>query len=144
MNSVSHSTRISNTILHESLPSERGSKSSIAGLNEIRLQLAGETIRERLSETMDVLTLSSIVGLSRSHFSRTFRKALGEPPHAHICRLRIDRAMKLMRESDSSLSQIALAVGFSDQAHFSNIFRRATGATPSQWRKSQLAIDVLL
>jgi|HubBroStandDraft_6_1064221.scaffolds.fasta_scaffold480756_2 AraC family transcriptional regulator len=144
MNSVSHSTRISNSILHEGLPSERGSKSSIAGLNEIRLQLAGETIRERLSETMDVSTLSSIVGLSRSHFSRTFRKALGEPPHAHICRLRIDRAMKLMRESDSSLSQIALAVGFSDQAHFSNIFRRATGATPSQWRKSQLAIDVLL
>jgi AraC family transcriptional regulator len=142
MTLISHSTNISNGIAHEGR-AEQAAETAAARLNERRLQLIGEAIRERLSETMNVSTLSAIVGLSRSHFSRSFRKALGEPPHAHIFRLRIERAMNLMRESDISLSQIALAAGFSDQAHFSNTFRRATGATPSQWRKSQLAIDVL-
>jgi AraC family transcriptional regulator len=114
-----------------------GVKASIARLNARQLALVHETIRERLSETIKVSTLSSIVGLSRSHFSRAFHKAIGEPPHAHIFRLRIEGAMKLMRESDVSLSQVALAAGFSDQAHFSNTFRRATGTTPSRWRSNR-------
>jgi AraC family transcriptional regulator len=143
MNLISHSTSSSNDIVHEGFRTEQAAKTSGARLNERRLQLIDEAIRERLSETMNVSTISSIVGLSRSHFSRTFRKTLGEAPRAHIFRLKLEHAMKLMRESDIALSQIALAVGFSDQAHFSNAFRRATGTTPSLWRKSQLAIDVL-
>jgi AraC-like DNA-binding protein len=79
--------------------------------------------------------LSAVAGLSRSYFSHAFRRSLGRSPHAHIVRLRVDRAMTLMRDSDVPLSEIALAVGFSDQAHFSNTFRRATGMTPTQWRK---------
>jgi AraC-like DNA-binding protein len=48
--------------------------------------------------------------------------------------------MKLMLETDVPLSEIALAVGFADQAHFSNKFRRACGTTPAQWRKSRRSV----
>jgi AraC-like DNA-binding protein len=79
---------------------------------------------------------SSATGLSRSHFSRAFHKLAGEPPRAYISRLKVERAMSLMREGDTRLGEIALVAGFADQAHFSNTFRRATGTTPSQWRDS--------
>jgi AraC family transcriptional regulator len=98
------------------------------------VELIDETIHEKISEPIDVSMLSAMVGLSRSHFSRAFHSTVGTPPHAHVRRLRLARAMRLMRESDDSLSEIALATGFSDQAHFSNTFRRMAGTTPSRWR----------
>jgi transcriptional regulator GlxA family with amidase domain len=100
------------------------------------LNVVKEAIRDRLSDAVNVSMLSAALGLSRSHFSRAFRKATGEPPRVYISRLRLRHAMSLMRESHISLSDIALAAGFADHAHFSNAFRRATGATPSQWRRS--------
>jgi AraC family transcriptional regulator len=103
-------------------------------LDETRIRLINEAIHARIGGPIRVTTLSSVVGLSRSHFSRAFRKAVGEPPHAHVFRLRIEHSMKLMRETEFPLSEIALAAGFSDQAHFSNMFRRSTGIPPSEWR----------
>jgi AraC family transcriptional regulator len=94
-------------------------------------------IRERTSEPVNVSTLASAIGVSRSHFSRAFHKLAGEPPRAYISRMRVERAMSLMREGDISLGEIALVAGFADQAHFSNAFRRATGATPLQWRNAR-------
>jgi AraC family transcriptional regulator len=88
-----------------------------------------------MNDAINVSILSSALGLSRSHFCRAFHKVAGETPRSYIFRLRIERAMMLMRESDMSLAQIALAAGFADQAHFANTFRRATLTTPSQWRR---------
>jgi AraC-like DNA-binding protein len=100
------------------------------------LNVVEAMIRERVSEPVTVSMLSSAVGLSRSHFSRAFHRVAGEPPRAYISRLRVERAMSLVREGDIPLGEIALVAGFADQAHFSNVFRRVTGTTPSQWRKS--------
>jgi AraC family transcriptional regulator len=110
---------------------------AVAPLDGKLLTIVKETIYEGLGGRIDVSTLSTTVGLSRSHFSRAFRKAVGESPHAHIFRLRIERAKQLMRDCAFPLSEIALAAGFSDQAHFSNAFRRSAGTTPSQWRRSR-------
>jgi AraC-like DNA-binding protein len=107
----------------------------MSGLDPRQLRLVNGTIEERLAEPISVSMLSSVAGLSRSHFSHAFRTSLGRTPHAHIVRLRIERTMKLMQESDVPLSEVALAAGFSDQAHFSNRFRRAVGMTPTQWRR---------
>jgi AraC family transcriptional regulator len=114
----------------------------VRGLDARQLQLVNGTIQERIGEPISVSMLSSIAGLSRSHFSHAFRASVGRTPHAHIVRLRIERAMKLMVDSDVALSEIALATGFSDQAHFSNKFRRTTGSTPTQWRKAHRTDDV--
>jgi AraC family transcriptional regulator len=117
--------------------SRRGSsvKSAPRGLDQRQLRLIEGAIEENLGEPLTVSMLSSVAGLSRSHFSHAFRASVGRTPHAHIVRLRIERAMRLMTDTDLPMSGIALATGFSDQAHFSNKFRRVTGVSPRQWRK---------
>jgi AraC family transcriptional regulator len=103
------------------------------------LNVVNEIVCNETGDVVKVSTLSSASGLSRSYFSRAFHKAAGEPPRVYLFRLRLEHAISLMRESNVALSEIALAAGFADQAHFSNAFRRATGATPSQWRRSHVA-----
>jgi AraC-like DNA-binding protein len=111
-------------------------QSSSRCLNARQLRLVIDTIHEKIAEPISVSMLSSVAGLSRSHFSHAFRTSVGLPPHAHVVRLRIERAMKLMLDTAVPLSEIALATGFADQAHFSNKFRRIAGMTPMQWRRT--------
>ena len=110
-------------------------ESPMRGLDAVQLQLVNGAIDEKIGESISVSMLSSLTGLSRSHFSQQFRKSVGRTPHEHVFRARIERSMELMAESDAPLSEIALATGFCDQAHFTNTFRRAAGMTPTQWRK---------
>ena len=110
---------------------------SVRGLDARQLQLVNGAIDEKIGEPISVSMLSSIAGLSRSHFSHAFRRSVGRTPHEHIVRVRIERAMKLMAERAVPLSEIALATGFYDQAHFANTFRRAVGMTPTEWRRRQ-------
>jgi transcriptional regulator GlxA family with amidase domain len=110
------------------------------GLDARQLQRVIGTIQDNIAEPVSVAMLSSLAGLSRSHFSQAFRVSVGHSPHAHIVWLRIERAMALMVETDLPLSEIALLTGFSDQAHFSNKFRRTAGITPMRWRRAHQAI----
>jgi len=111
-------------------------QSTTRGLDARQLRRVIETIHEKIGEPISVSMLSSVAGLSRSHFSHAFRTSVGRTPHAHVVRMRMECAMKLMIDTKVPLSEIALATGFSDQAHFSNKFRRAAGMTPTQWRKT--------
>jgi len=106
------------------------------GLNARQLRLVNETIQQKIAEPISVSMLSSIAGLSRSHFSHAFRASVGRTPHEHVVRVRIERAMELMLGTDAPLSEIALTTGFADQAHFSNKFRQTAGLTPTQWRRT--------
>jgi AraC family transcriptional regulator len=105
------------------------------GLNEYQLRLVDRVIDERMAERLSVSMLSSTVGLSRSHFSVAFRRSVGRTPREHVVRLRIERAMELLRYTNLPIGEIALGTGFCDQAHFANTFRRATGLRPTEWRK---------
>ena len=114
----------------------RGARAHRRGLDSRQLELVTATIAERIDEPISVSMLSSVLGLSRSYFSHAFRRSAGLTPHAHVVRLRIERAMTLMAHSEASLSEVALAVGFADQSHFSRAFRRLTGLTPAHWRRA--------
>jgi AraC family transcriptional regulator len=92
-------------------------------------------IDENLHRTIHTMDLSTIARLSTAHFSRSFKKAFGEPPHAYVVRRRLERACHLMITSSASTSEIALSVGFSDQAHLGRLFRQAFGQSPSRWRR---------
>jgi AraC family transcriptional regulator len=74
---------------------------------------------------------------SPAHFSRKFKLAVGESPHAYVVRRRLERACHLMMTSAASLSEIALSVGFSDQAHLCRLFRHAFGRSPASWRRER-------
>jgi AraC family transcriptional regulator len=92
-------------------------------------------IDENLHRTIHTKDLSAVAQRSTAHFSRSFKQAFGEPPHAYVVRRRLERAYHLMITSSASLSEIAQSVGFSDSAHLGRPFRQAFGQSPSRWRR---------
>jgi AraC family transcriptional regulator len=94
-------------------------------------------IDNNLHRTIHVRDLSAVARRSLAHFSRKFKQAVGESPHAYIVRRRLERASHLMMTSAASLSEIALSAGFSDQAHLSRLFRQAFGQSPGHWRRER-------
>jgi len=98
-------------------------------------RLVESYIEEHIDRPILVANLSALLDLSEAHFSRAFRLACGEPPHAYIVRRRVEFAAQLMVASGDPLSEIALKCGFHDQAHLSKQFRRFTGEPPAVWRR---------
>jgi len=92
-------------------------------------------IDSNLHRTIHIRDLSTVARRSPAHFSRKFKLAVGEPPHAYVVRRRLKKACHLMITSSVSLSEIALRVGFSDQAHLGRLFRQAFGQSPAKWRR---------
>lgn len=90
-----------------------------------------------LHRTLHIRNLCVVACRSPAHFSRKFKLAFGESPHAYVVRRRLERACHLMMTSAASLSEIALSVGFSDQAHLCRLFRRAFGQSPASWRRER-------
>jgi AraC family transcriptional regulator len=80
--------------------------------------------------------LAAVVGVHPVTLSRGFRKAYGCSVGTYLRRLRVARAARELAETDAPLAEIALAAGFADQSHFSNVFRRETGLPPSAFRRA--------
>lgn len=92
-------------------------------------------LRDNLEHSIRMDELANEVRLSVSHFCRAFKKSFGETPHAHVVRLRLELAQRLMLTTDDPLGQIALSCGLADQAHLSKLFRRTFHDTPNAWRR---------
>jgi len=93
-------------------------------------------LEETPGEPPSLEALAGIAGLSVAEFARGFRTATGESPHAFLTRRRIERAQELLRgRSALPLADLAVMLGFADQAHFSRRFRQVTGTTPSRFRR---------
>ncbi len=75
------------------------------------------------------------MSISEFHFSRLFKKATGLPPSHYFIRQRVARAQRLLQETEASIIEIGLSVGYSSPSHFAQIFRRETGLSPSDYRK---------
>jgi AraC-like DNA-binding protein len=107
----------------------------LGGLAPWRIRRLQAFVEEHLSQSIHIADLSGAVGLSVPHFSRAFGLSFGEPPHLYVIQRRLDRARHLMLTSDMALSELAVACGFNDQAHFCRLFRQHTGRTPAAWRR---------
>ena len=86
------------------------------------------------AKPLDVPTLARIAYVSDAHFIRTFRATFGETPHRYLQRRRVERAMFLLRETDRSVTEICLDVGFTSLGTFSRTFRDIVGESPSAYR----------
>ena len=89
-------------------------------------------IEAHLDEPIEVGALADIAGRSPFHFTRVFAQAVGMSPHRYIVRMRLERAVTLMRARRFGLAEIAACTGFADQSHLSRWVRRVYGVSPSQ------------
>ena len=87
------------------------------------------------AEPLDVRAVAAVAHLSPAHFIRSYRAAFGETPHRYLQRRRVERSMFLLRETDRSVTDICLDVGFTSLGTFSRMFREIVGETPSGYRR---------
>jgi AraC family transcriptional regulator len=109
------------------------------GMAPHRLRKAMGIIDEHLTTEQEgrvgLKRVAKEVGMSYFHFSRAFKQSMGMTPTNYIAERKIERAKRLMEETDSPISEIALRSGFSSQSHFTSCFRRLAGVTPRTFRK---------
>ncbi len=104
------------------------------GLSPGRLALVKQLISADLSKKVSVPFLAASCELTRSHFSRSFKRSTGMSPQDWIRNQRIQQAKELIKHSAMTLTQISAECGFCDQAHFSHMFSKTEGTNPALWR----------
>jgi AraC family transcriptional regulator len=108
---------------------------STEGLDRRRLFRVLDYIEENLDGDLTIDRMASIACLSKYHFARAFKQAVGQSPHRYVSAQRLEYAKALLVQSDWSLADIALALRFSCQASFTRAFGQATGQTPGRYRQ---------
>ena len=99
-----------------------------------RLLRARDAMDRDYAEPLDIARLARIAHVSEAHFIRTFAATFGETPHRYLQRRRVERAMFLLRETDRSVTDICLDVGFHSLGSFSSAFHRVAGMSPTAYR----------
>jgi AraC family transcriptional regulator len=105
----------------------------VGGLAPWQIRRVADLIEERLDAELRLAMLAQECGLSVSHFSRSFKQSFGVSVHRYVIARRVERAKALMLRSGMSLTEIALASGFSDQASLSRTFGGFVGISPRRW-----------
>ena len=92
-------------------------------------------INDNITEKIEIQQLTEMTKWSHHHFIRTFTKYINQTPYQYILKKKIEKAKAIICESDTSLSIIAIDVGFSSYSNFCNAFKKETGKTPEMFRK---------
>ncbi len=100
-----------------------------------RLLRARDAMDRTYAQPLDVPALARIALTSEAHFIRTFRATFGETPHRYLQRRRVERSMFLLRETNRSVTDICMEVGFGSLGTFSRTFHDIVGETPSEYRE---------
>jgi AraC family transcriptional regulator len=106
------------------------------GLAGWQCRLVTRHIEEHLADTLSLAHLADLVGLSRYHFCRAFKQSFGVPPHHYHMERRIAQAKLLLANQATSVTEIGFDVGYGQTSAFSAAFRKATGSTPSHFRRA--------
>jgi AraC family transcriptional regulator len=108
-----------------------------ARLQPRHLQRIDRFIDQNIEGVLRIDDLAALVGLSRYHFLRCFKRATGLSPLQYVLAKRVERARRLLAESGESIAAIAYATGFSSQSHLNAMFKRHFGITPGAFLKSR-------
>jgi AraC family transcriptional regulator len=96
------------------------------------LQRIRDYVFDHLAEPIEVGDLAALAGRSAFHFSRVFARSVGMTPHRYVVHLRLQAALRHIRDGQMSMAEIAADTGFSDQSHLSRWIRRVHGVAPSE------------
>jgi AraC family transcriptional regulator len=107
---------------------------SRVGLVDRRIRRAVELMHAHMDRELPLEALASAAYLSPFHFARLFKKLTGASPHAYLAMLRVERAQTLLAETDLSIAEVSVRVGYASSSHFTKAFRQAKGLTPSAFR----------
>jgi AraC-like DNA-binding protein/ligand-binding sensor protein len=99
------------------------------------LKRAERYIRENYTRKISLKEIAGVSGLSAPYFSTIFKEEMGENFSSYLNRLRVEKAGKLLLETDLSLCDISCNCGFEDQSWFSKIFKAYTGSSPGKYRQ---------
>ena len=111
-------------------------REQVFGIPPRRLGRIVEYIQNNLDKPLAVSVLSKMGEMSQSHFSKLFKLSTGLAPHQFVLQERINRAKELLLQGDAKIVDIALGVGFENQAHFTTVFGNLVGMTPRQFQRS--------
>jgi len=104
-------------------------------LSPVQVRRVRAYIKANLARDIALTELADLVRLSPHYFSMQFKHALGVSPHHYVLRERIHDAQRRLTAGRMSISEVALSLGFSDQSHFSQVFRKMTGTTPGRYKR---------
>jgi AraC family transcriptional regulator len=106
-------------------------------LSSGQLKKVIDYVRSSTHANISLTDLAGCVHLSPFHFSRLFRQTLGVSPYQYVLQIKIEHAKKMILHYSGSLSEIAYTLNFTDQAHFSNVFKKVTGICPREFLQSR-------
>lgn len=101
-----------------------------------RIVATKEYLNDNLQEKISLDAMSRDIGISKYYLHRLFSEFNGETPNGYLTKIRLERAKNKLQTSKDPISEIAMTCGFENTAYFSNLFKKHTGLSPSQFRKS--------
>jgi AraC-like DNA-binding protein len=105
------------------------------GLSPSQLRRAQGYMLENVSEGVSLKQLAALTKISLAHFCRAFKASTGKAPHQWLIEARIEQAKSYLLEKKDSIADIAVMLGFCDQAHFTRTFNKIVGTTPLVWQR---------
>lgn len=125
---------IDETIAH--IRSALENKRRLSGEAQRLVRIAMAFVHENYAADLSRRVIAQHIGITEDHLTFCFRQELGTTPIDYLHRYRINQAKRLLKETQQTITEIALKVGFSDSGYFGRIFRRETGMTPEAFRRS--------
>lgn len=107
----------------------------VGRLSDIRLRIVLDYIESNLGREITLADLAECAGLSTPQFCQVFKNSTGFSPHRYLIKRRVERAKVMLRGECIDIAEIALALGFSSQSHFTRAFHIATGVAPMRYRR---------
>ncbi len=103
------------------------------------VRAAMDFMNDRYGDSISMANVSEEIGISRSRLFAAFKSATGMTPNDYLQRLRVSKAAELLKNSRLSVTEIAMACGFSTSQYFSFVFAKYHDMPPKQYRMKQLA-----
>lgn len=123
---------------HYTKPNTQEEQSNLSGA---RLRKVMAYMNDSLAEEISIAGLAAICGMSESHFSREFRRAVGLPPHQYMMKKRLEQACQALLLADARIVDIAYEFGFHNASHFSRSFHAYFGMPPASFRREKQILN---